>query len=83
LELRGKGKEGLEQVEQALSLLPEECDTYFWKGMLSAYSSQGRSRGEEVVTAVEQALSEETWRAHPKRGKWSEYETCLIYEEIS
>jgi tetratricopeptide (TPR) repeat protein len=55
--LRGKGKEGLEEVEHAITLSPEDWDAYFWKGMLSAYYQQGRSHGQEVVTTIEQALS--------------------------
>jgi hypothetical protein len=59
LSLRGRGKESLEEMERVISRSPEEGDAYFWRGRLSAYSSQGRPHSEEVVTAIEQALSRE------------------------
>ncbi len=54
LSLRGKLKEGLAELEQALSLKPEEWDAYFWKGMLYAYYYRGRNPA--AMEAVEKAL---------------------------
>src|SRR6266567_1833260 len=54
LGLRGKLKEGLEEVEKAITSLPEEWDAYFWKGMLCAYYYQ---KGDQMaVDAVEGSL---------------------------
>src|SRR5712692_8275088 len=54
LGLRGNLKEGLEEVEQAITFLPEEWDAYFWKGMLCAYYYQ---KGDQMaVGAVEGSL---------------------------
>jgi tetratricopeptide (TPR) repeat protein len=35
--LRNKLREGLTQLERAISLVPEYWDAYFWKGMICAY----------------------------------------------
>jgi Flp pilus assembly protein TadD len=35
--LRNKLREGLTTLEHAISLVPQEWDAYFWKGMLCAY----------------------------------------------
>src|SRR5258708_3777846 len=54
LGLRGKLKEGLEEVEKAITSLPEEWDAYFWKGMLCAYYYQ---KGDQrAIDAVEGSL---------------------------
>ncbi len=55
--LRGKVKEGLEEIERAILLDPEEWDAYFWKGMLSAYYYRGRFHIEETRAAIEQSLT--------------------------
>jgi tetratricopeptide (TPR) repeat protein len=52
--LRGRLKEGLEEVEQALTLLPEEWDAYFWKGMLRAYYYQ--TGYHMTIDAIEKSL---------------------------
>src|SRR6266571_5007808 len=49
LGLRGKLKEGLEEVEKAITSLPEEWDAYFWKGMLCAYYYQ---KGDQMAIAT-------------------------------
>jgi len=54
--LRGKVKEGLEEVEKAIPLDPGEWDAYFWKGMLLAYY-RGLSSAEEAVNIIEQSLA--------------------------
>ncbi len=50
--LRNKLREGLAVVEHAISLMPEECDAHFWKGMLCAYLG----RNLLAVEALEKAL---------------------------
>jgi WD40 repeat protein/Tfp pilus assembly protein PilF len=57
LGLRGKVKEGMEEVEKAIPLAPNEWDAYFWKGMLYAYFYQGKARSAEALAAIEQALA--------------------------
>ena len=54
LGLRGKLKEGLAELEQAIPMKPEEWDAYFWKGMLCAYFYRGRDL--VAMEAVEKAL---------------------------
>jgi tetratricopeptide (TPR) repeat protein len=54
--LRGKLKEGLEEVEKAISLEPEAWDAYFWKGMLMAYYYGGQNHLEEARAMIEKAL---------------------------
>jgi tetratricopeptide (TPR) repeat protein len=56
LGLRGKIKEGLEEMEKAIPLKPEEWDAYFWKGMLTAYYHRGQTHVEVAQQAVEKAL---------------------------
>jgi tetratricopeptide (TPR) repeat protein len=57
LGVRGKVKEGLEEVEKAIPLEPHEWDAYFWKGMLLAYYYLRQPRLEEVMTMIEQSLA--------------------------
>jgi tetratricopeptide (TPR) repeat protein len=54
LGLRGHLKQGLEKLEQAIQLDPEEWDAYFWKGLLCAYFYPGKL--ERATTAIEKAL---------------------------
>jgi len=54
LGLRGKLKEGLAELEQAILLDTKDCDAYFWKGMLCAYRYLGQNPVE--LEAVEKAL---------------------------
>jgi len=54
LGLRGKLKEGLAELEKAISLEPESWDAYFWKGMLCAYFYPGRNLA--TTEAMEKAL---------------------------
>jgi len=54
LGLRGKLREGLAELEQAIQLEPEHWDSYFWKGMLCAYYYRGRNL--VAIEAVEKAL---------------------------
>ena len=58
LGLHGKIKEGLEEIEHAIPLEPEEWDAYFWKGMLCAYYFQGQSHEREkiAIEMIEKAL---------------------------
>ncbi|HLX57420.1 MAG TPA: hypothetical protein VKR83_10370 [Ktedonobacteraceae bacterium] len=58
LGLRGNIKDGLEEIEKAIPLEPEEWDAYFWKGMLCAYYYQGQSHEKErtATEAIEKAL---------------------------
>ncbi len=56
LGLRNKLKEGLEEMERAIPIKPDEWDAYFWKGMLYAYRYQGQSRDQETMEAIEKAL---------------------------
>jgi tetratricopeptide (TPR) repeat protein len=51
--LRNKLREGLSALEHAISLVPEECDAYFWKGMLCAYLG----RNLLAIEALEKALN--------------------------
>ena len=56
--LRGKLREGLAELEQAISFEPKSWDAYFWKGMLCAYYYRGRTlvAREAVEKAVEVGL---------------------------
>ena len=54
LGLRGKLKEGLVMLEQALQRDPNSEDAYFWKGMLSAYYY--RNKPQIAMEAIEKAL---------------------------
>ena len=56
LGLGGKVKEGLEEVEKAIPLDPQEWDAYFWKGMLLAYY-RGQSHAEKAVSMIKQSLA--------------------------
>lgn len=59
LGLRGKGKEGLEEIEKLILLEPLEWamwDAYFWKGMLLLYYYRGASRDRDALASIEQAL---------------------------
>jgi tetratricopeptide (TPR) repeat protein len=53
--LHGNIKDGLGEVDKAIVLGQEECDAYFWKGMLLAYY-RGQSHAEEAVTMIQQSL---------------------------
>jgi tetratricopeptide (TPR) repeat protein len=57
LGLGGRVKKGLEEVEKALPLDPQEWDAYFWKGILLAYYYRGQTHAEEVMTMIEQSLT--------------------------
>jgi tetratricopeptide (TPR) repeat protein len=54
LGLRGKLKDGLAELEQAILLDLESWDAYFWKGMLCAYFYPGRNLA--TTEALEKAL---------------------------
>jgi tetratricopeptide (TPR) repeat protein len=54
--LRGHVKEGLEEVERAISLKPKAWDAYFWKGILAAYYYRGRTHLEVTEQGIERAL---------------------------
>src|SRR5258708_26341265 len=54
LGLRGKPNEGLEKLEEAISLKPGAYDAHFWKSMLSAYAHPRGFR--QVVRAIKQSL---------------------------
>jgi tetratricopeptide (TPR) repeat protein len=56
LGLRGKLKEGLEEIEKAIAMQPEEWDAYFWKGMLSSYYYLGSYQ--KIREALEKSLEE-------------------------
>ncbi|MFL5657090.1 MAG: tetratricopeptide repeat protein, partial [Ktedonobacteraceae bacterium] len=56
LGLRGKLKEGLREVEKAISIEPEEWDAYFWKGMLYAYYYRGRNQVKSARVLIEHSL---------------------------
>jgi tetratricopeptide (TPR) repeat protein len=53
--LRGKLREGLVELKQAISLNPQDWDAHFWKGMLSTYFYEGRNQ--IAVEALEHALA--------------------------
>ncbi len=53
LGLHNKLKEGLAELERAISLEPEEWDAYFWKGMLCAYLG----RNLVAIEALNKALA--------------------------
>ncbi len=57
LGLEGKVKEGLQEVEKAIPLDPQEWDAYFWKGMLLAYYYRRLPHADEVMTMIEQSLT--------------------------
>ncbi len=56
LGLRGRVKDGLKQMEQAIQLEPERRSAFFWKGMLSLYYYQKAAAYEEAIKAIKQAL---------------------------
>jgi tetratricopeptide (TPR) repeat protein len=56
LGLRGSLKEGLEELEKAIQLAPEEWDSYFWKGMICAYLGQNQKAQESFGWALNQSL---------------------------
>ncbi len=70
LGLRGNLKEGLEEVEQAITFLPEEWDAYFWKGKLGiiwnklvcALSSSGNKRD---MSSLHGKRLQPLWRPMP------------------
>jgi tetratricopeptide (TPR) repeat protein len=53
LGLRQKLKEGIAELEQAISLMPETWDAYFWKGMICVYLG----RDSMAMEAFEKALA--------------------------
>ncbi|HEU5227232.1 MAG TPA: tetratricopeptide repeat protein, partial [Ktedonobacteraceae bacterium] len=57
LGLRGKGKEGLAEMEKAILLEPIGWSAYFWKGMLLLYYYRGVSRDRDALVSIEQALA--------------------------
>ena len=54
LGLRGKLREGLAELEKAISFEPESWDAHFWKGVLCAYFYPGRNLA--TTEALEKAL---------------------------
>ena len=56
LSLRGKLKEGLEEMEQAILLIPDMWEAHFWKGILRAYYYRRQSHDKETMVAIEKAL---------------------------
>jgi tetratricopeptide (TPR) repeat protein len=56
LGLEGKVKKGLEEVEKAIPLNPQEWDAYFWNGMLIAYY-QGLPHADEAISMIQQSLT--------------------------
>ncbi len=57
LGLEGKVKEGLQEMEKAIPLDPQEWDAYFWKGMLLAYYYRRLPRADKVMSMLEQSLT--------------------------
>ncbi len=56
LALKGKFKEGLEELEQAILPNPQTQDTHFWKGMIYAYMGRNQEAIKSVQKALEQGL---------------------------
>ena len=56
LGLRGKLKQGLDEIAQAIPLKPEEFDPYFWQGMLRAYYYREPSHDRETMESFRKAL---------------------------
>jgi tetratricopeptide (TPR) repeat protein len=54
LGLRGNVKEGLGEVDRAISLEPQKWDAYFWQGMLCAYFYKERHR--LAIEAIDKSL---------------------------
>jgi len=57
LGLQGRSKDGLVEVERAISQQPLKGNAYFWQGMLCAYYYRGNDR--MAIEAIEQALERE------------------------
>ncbi len=55
--LHSKVKEGLEEVEKAISLNSVEWDAFFWKGMLMAYYYRGQPSAEEAMSMIKRSLA--------------------------
>ncbi len=56
LALRGQLREGLAEIEQAISQEPAEWDPYFWKGMICAYLGRNAAATEAIEKALEVRL---------------------------
>lgn len=59
LALQGNVKNALKELDQAITLFPQNTIAHFWRGMLLAYYYQGRSHCDEVLKALQQALTHE------------------------
>ena len=79
--LQGKLKDGLAELERAISLESESWDAYFWKGMLCAYYYQGRY--EQAKAAVEKALEVELPPVLLMGLYWLEKERPLFFEQYA
>ena len=83
LGLRNKLKEGLAELEQAILLVPEWWDAYFWRGMLCAYLG----RNLVAIEAFEKALEVDLppilltplyWLEKDRPNFFSEYAAPLL-----
>lgn len=56
LGLRGRLKERLEEMGQAIVAEPGEYDGYFWQGMLRAFYYRQQAHEQETIAVIEKAL---------------------------
>ena len=83
LGLHNKLKEGLAELEHAISLEPEEWDAYFWKGMIYAYLGRNSMAIEAINTALAVGLpplllAPLYWLENDRPNFFSEYAAPLL-----
>jgi len=86
LELRNKLEESLEEIDKAITLMPEKEFPYFWKGILSAYHSSP-SDAKDAIESIQQALvlglppillTPLYWLEHDRPDWFSQYARPLL-----
>jgi tetratricopeptide (TPR) repeat protein len=75
--LRGFFEEALTELEQAIRLIPDEWDAYFWKGVTCA----SLRRDEEAIAAIEKSLELELPPILLVPLRWFEQERPDFYEK--
>jgi tetratricopeptide (TPR) repeat protein len=86
LELRNKLEESLEEIDKAITLMPEKEFPYFWKGILSAYHTTP-SDAKDAIESIQQALvlglppillTPLYWLEHDRPDWFSQYARPLL-----
>ena len=86
LGLRNKPEKGLEELDKAITLMPEKGYPFFWKGILSAYHTTP-SDAKDAIESIQQALvlglpsillTPLYWLEHDRPDWFSQYARPLL-----